>query len=96
MRDINYINEQKMKNDWLWQQTEKYLYYSYKNQNYILPTLIASFFLIFTKGGFYCVALIIIFDIYLCYKNNRELDNDPATLKKRKAIRGYREKYMNN
>ena len=95
MRDNNYINIQKTKNDWLWRQKEKRLYYSYKNENYIIPTILFCFFLLFIQGGIVGIILLLSYIFYLCYKNNKELDNDYNILKKKKKIKKYRMNYMN-
>lgn len=94
MKDIKYINEQKNKNDWLWEQEERYLYYSYKNKNYILPTLIACPFLLIINDGIVGIILLVMFVMCLCKKNNLELDRDPYILKKRESIKEYRKEYM--
>ena len=96
MRDINYVNEQELKNDWLWQQEKKNLYYNSKNKEYITPTFLICSFLFFVKGGIVCIALILLFVFYLCKKNNQELDDDYYILKKREEYKYYRKTYMNN
>ena len=65
MRDktwSNYISRRKANPDNLWKQQEKWLYYKYEHQNWILPMAIVCFIIFLTKqniGIFYFIAIII-------------------------------------
>lgn len=94
MRDKNYIRKQKLKNDSLWSRWEKRLYFSYKNEKYIVPTVFICLFFMLCEGGvIYCIFVVCVVRI-LCYLNNKELDFSIDIQEKRRAKREYRRKYM--
>lgn len=90
MRDHEYIAKMQAKNDLAWKSSEKFLYYSYKNDSYIIPTAVACFLIFFVKGGIIGVFMILAFVRFLCWKNNHELDTDPNVRKRREEAKEYR------
>lgn len=90
IRDNDYVLAMKKKNDALWKNREKNLYYSYKNSSYIIPTALIMGFTFFTKGGIFWCVLILLFVIGLCEANNQALDKDPTTIFRRREIRKVR------
>lgn len=85
MRDEKYIEERKRNNDWILY--EKNLYYSIKNENYIIPTILICAFLALTYYGIVKIIIVLAFVYYLCWSNNRELDNSPSILKRREEYK---------
>ena len=97
--DWDYVNRMNQLNDWCWQNSEKWLYYNYDNQNYIIPTIILNIIMFFTNPpGKNIIACIIItcLMLYLCHLNNVKLDNNPHIVNRRKIARESRIKYNKN
>lgn len=70
---------------------EWYLYHSYKNEEMLPKAIIGSFVFFFLKNnGWLGSILIWLFYFYFCEQNNRALDNDPLTLKRREAKKQYK------
>lgn len=93
---LKYSNLMSQIDDDLWKRREKYLYHSYKNENYILPTIvICPLLLIFGFYGICYDILILGYVFYLCYKNDMELSKDPRVIKSRISSRNFRRVYMN-
>lgn len=94
LKDFEYVAKMRELNDVIWRMGEKNLYRSYKNENYVLPTIILSCLLIFLNNGLACVIALNIFVQLMCFLNNLSLDLDKNTLLKRKSYKEYRRKYM--
>lgn len=74
----DYIAKMMKKDDFTWKNHEKYLYYSYKNKNYILPSILI--FMFCSLGGWlgimqYCGSWLPLMYL-ICHSNNRALDKD--------------------
>ena len=87
-----YVATMISRDDSMWKYDEKYLYYSYKNSNYILPSIL--FFLFCMLGGWegilqYCFVWLP-FMYFVCHSNNRALDRDTRTVIKRIEFMNYR------
>lgn len=65
---------------------EWYLYHHYKNEKPVIPLILLSCFLMICKGGIWCVIVVWIIYFSWCRENNRILDNDPATLERRRLV----------
>lgn len=93
---LKYSNLMAKVNDDLWRKKEKYLYNSYKNENYILPTIAAfPFCCLFGGLGILHFIAILIYVFYLCCKNDMALSKDPRVIESRISTRNYRRVYMN-
>lgn len=92
--DKDYVRAMKLVNDSLWKGRERWLYYSRLNQNYIIPTVVACCLCFFLKGGFIIDLFIIDYALWLCRKNNRELDKRPSIIIERAKTRSYRRTVM--
>ena len=93
--DWDYVNRMNQLNDGVWKDYEKWFYYNYDNQNYIIPTIILNIIMFFTNPpGKNIIACIVItcLMLYLCHLNNVKLDNDPRIIQSRKNIRESRMK----
>lgn len=93
MRDYAYITERESENDMLWRDYEKWFYYDRNNQNYVIPTAIGCFGLLFVKGGIVCIIFVLMYVFYKCNANNRALDNNPRIQELRMKTRMNREKF---
>lgn len=63
-----------------------YLYHHIKNEDALIPVIIASFLSFFCNGGGWLVSICIwIWYFMYCHKNNNKLDNDPYIIKERQA-----------
>ena len=77
LRDEAYIAQRKLENDASWKGYEKWLYFNRKNQEYIIPTIIGCFGLLFLNGCGIVAAVGIIFIVkQQCNKNNMKLELD--------------------
>ncbi len=96
--DVNYVNYISSLNDATWRNDEKRLYYSYKNEDYIIPTFLICVVALFTNPPFvgvcWCI-LIVLGALFLCHLNNLELDKSQWILNKREFYRRYRRECMN-
>lgn len=95
MRDERYLAKRKANPDRLWNEHEKYLYYSYKNKEYILPTIIACFLFAFIRLGILSDIIILIYVFCLCKANNYVLDHSEQVQKEREYYKEYRRKCYN-
>lgn len=92
--DKEYVRAMKLINDSMWKGRERWLYYSRLNQNYIIPTIVACCLCFFLKGGFIIDLFIIDYALWLCRRNNRELDKSVNVIIKRIDMRLYRRTVM--
>lgn len=92
--DYEYVYKQQAKNDETWQKREKNLYYSVKNKDYIIPSLLGCVFFGILDGGLAGVILILAFDWWLCDFNNKELDKWKTVLEEREKVREFRREYL--
>lgn len=81
----HYLWKMKQRNDDTWRNSERYLYYSYKNKNFILPSILLFAFC--SLGGLegmlqYCFAYLP-FVYFWCHSNNRALDRNTDVICKR-------------
>lgn len=74
--------------------SEWYLYHHIKNEDALIPVIIFSFLGLFINGGSLLFFIIWGWYISYCYKNNRELDNDPYIQKKREIWKQEKLKYV--
>lgn len=91
-RDYEYIYRQKSKNDNIWQDLEKRLYFSYKNQNYVFPLILWCIFCAPFNGGIWGIILGIGYVQWLCYQNNKALDENPTVIHERECTKSWRKK----
>lgn len=94
--DYDYVEHVKALNDWMWKDTEKRLYYSYKNQEYVIPTFLICVVIFFTNPIHLAITGIVMFilgALYLCHCNNVELDNSEWVKEKREFCKRMRIKY---
>lgn len=88
--DYDYVNKRINENDGFWKNDEKKLYYSYKNENYIIPTILLDIVCFFSGGfveGTVGIILVTLGALAMCHNNNVALDNNPDILKQRKLYR---------
>lgn len=90
MRDKNYVRQMSLLNDSMWKDDERWLYYSWENQKYIIPCIVLCCLCFFLKGGVIIDLMIIGMFLYFSWQNNRELDNNPRILKEREFYRNRR------
>ena len=99
MRDktwSNYISRRKANPDNLWKQQEKWLYYKYEHQNWILPMAIVCFIIFFTNppvvnvSGIIAIIGVVLFYCHL--DNVASLDNNPSIVESRLWHIEYRKK----
>ena len=83
----NYINRRNVNPDNLWKGQEKWLYYKYEHQNYIIPMVIVSIIIFFTNPPIVNIAGIIVINgivLFYCHLDNvASLDNNPSIVKSR-------------
>ena len=92
-RDNEYIINMEKINDRFWKDEEKWYYFKREHQNMILPTILACFVVFITNPpfmGFLGIIAIIGLVLYLCYIDNKRLDNDPWIQYQRKRSREFR------
>lgn len=92
--DYDYVNKRINKNDIWWRSHEKKLYYSYKNENYIIPTILLDIVCFFSGGfveGTVGIILVTLGALAMCHNNNVALDNNPDILKQRMYARNVAE-----
>ena len=95
-RDEKYIAHVKSLNDHMWRTKERGLYYSYKNQEYVIPTFLICVVIFFTNPMYLAITGIIMFvlgALYLCHCNNVELDKSEWVQKEREYCKNFRRKY---
>ena len=69
-----------------------YLYHSFKNENALLPVIVASFLLFFIHNGIVFIIFLWIWYFDYCKRNNDALNKDPKILREREiAIKVYKE-----
>lgn len=85
--DYNYVNIRKSENDYRWKQNEKNLYYSYKNDNYVIATILICVLSLFTKGSIICSLIAFCVFLYLCHIANIELDKSDNIIKMREEYK---------
>lgn len=90
--DDAYVAQRIKDDDILWKTTEKNLYYSYKNQNCILPTICGCGFFALLEGGFIGIIFVLLIAKFYCDYNNMTLDINPQI---RKSREGYKNLYYN-
>lgn len=81
----DYINRRKSNPDCIWEE-EKWLYYKYSHQNWILPIIICCVILFFTNPPGLNIIYIIVFVgwvLLLLHLDNISLDNDPKIVQRR-------------
>lgn len=89
MRDEAYIAMRKQENDAMWREREKCLYYSYKNPDTILITIILCCLVVFVRGGISAVPIIAFGGYVKCRLNNNDLDNSPNIQLEREMFKKY-------
>lgn len=86
----DYINRRKANPDGFWEDQEKWLYYRYEHQNWILPIIICCVILFFTNPpgiNITYIAICIGWVLLLCHLDNiASLDNNPQIVKRRNNI----------
>lgn len=94
--DANYVNRMSQRNDSFWRTYEKWFYYDYDNQNYIIPTILLNILMIFTnppgKNILACIFITCLM-LYLCHLNNVKMDDNEYFIKNRKIAKEHRMKH---
>lgn len=89
MRDkkwSGYVNYRSANPDNLWKGQEKWLYYKYEHQNWILPIAVLCFIIFFTNPpvlNVIYIAVLIGVVLFLCAVDNATLDKNPSIVKSR-------------
>ena len=93
--DVDYVNKMIQRNDGFWSDREKWFYYDYKNQNYIIPTILLNIVIFFTNPPVVNILECITFTclmLFFCHLNNIKMDNNPYFIKRREEMKEFRKK----
>ena len=92
----DYIWQRRANPDNLWKGQEKWLYFKYSHQNWIIPMVIVSIIIFFTNPPIVNIAGIIAINgmvLFYCHIDNiTSLDNNPSIVKSRLWHIEYRKK----